>query len=118
MKGCKIENYVNKIIQFSKIIAIHENGILKGFISYYKNDPNKNIAFLSMLIISKEFQSDGEGSFLLKTAIDDLKKNLFAVFKLEVLKENKKAITLYTKFGFEITQENKELLLMELELRL
>lgn len=111
-----LENYVDKIIQFSKIIAIHENGMFQGFISYYKNDPNKKIGFLSMLYIDKGFQSYGAGSILLKTAIEDLKKNLFSIYKLEVLRTNEKAIKLYTKFGFKIIDEKNEFLLMELQL--
>lgn len=111
-----LENYVDKIIQFSKIIAIYENGMFQGFISYYKNDPNKKIGFLSMLFIDKAFQSYGTGSILLKTAIEDLKKNLFTIYKLEVLKTNETAFKLYTKFGFKVIEEKKELLLMELQL--
>ena len=112
-----LESYVDKLIQFSKIIAVHENGAFQGFISYYKNDSQKKLGYLSMLLINKESQSFGTGSFLLKTAIEDLKKELFSVFQLEVLKTNVKAINLYKKFGFKTIKEKGDLLLMELELK-
>ena len=113
----ELDNYVNKLIKNSRIIAVQENGEFQGFISYYKNDPENKLGYLSMLLINKESQSYGTGSFLLKTAIEDLKKELFSVFQLEVLKTNVKAINLYRKFGFKVIKENGDLLLMELELK-
>lgn len=112
----ELEIYLNKLFNFSKIVAVYENGKFQGFISYYKNDPKKQFGFLSMLLINRECQSSGIGSLLLKSAIEDLKINKFMVFQLEVLKTNEKAIKLYYRFGFKTTKEKEELLVMELQL--
>lgn len=110
-----LETYVDKLFQFSKIIAVHENGSFQGFISYYMNDSEKRFGYLSMILINKEYQNNGMGSFLIKSAIEDLKKNLFKVFQLEVLKSNDKAIKIYKNFGFNIIKEKRDLYLMELQ---
>lgn len=113
----ELENYVDKLCEFSKIIGVHNNGDFQGFISYYMNDTKKEVGYLSMLLINKEFQSSGTGSFLLKAAIDDLQRNSFSFFQLEVLKANDKAINLYSKFGFKVIKEKGDLFLMQLLLK-
>lgn len=113
----ELESYVDKLLISSKIIAAHENGAFQGFISYYKNDPENRLGYLSMLLINKNNQSKGIGAFLLKMAIEDLKHATYKIFQLEVLKSNNRAITLYTKFGFEIVQEKDEVYLMQLRLK-
>lgn len=108
-----IELYVDKIINFSTIIPYFKEGKLMAFISYYNNDPLKDNSFLTMILVSKEFQGKGIGKLLLELSIKDLAHEGFKRYGLEVLKSNKRAIALYTANGFIQKEEKEEILLME-----
>ncbi len=111
-----IEQYVEKIISHSTIIPYYVNGNLKGVISYYNNDEAKEHSFLTLILISKDFQGKGLGKLLLQMSINDLKNKGFAYYSLEVLKSNEKAIRLYANNGFQNKQDRGELWLMEKKL--
>lgn len=100
-----IENYVDKIISLATIISIQNENKLNAFIAYYDNDKSRNTAYLSMLIVSEAYQGLGYGRQLLMISINDVKKQGFENYKLEVRKENKTAIELYLSFDFKITHE-------------
>lgn|SRR5690606_14804615 len=111
-----IEEYVAKIYENSTIIPYVMQSSLKGFISYYNNDPTKTNAFLTMLFVSDQHQGKGIGRLLLQTSIADLKRNGFLNYSLEVLKTNEKAIQLYMKYGFKIKEDRGNIWLMNMDL--
>ena len=108
-----INDYVDKILNNSTIVPYFMQGDLKGFISYYNNDASKQHSFLTMILISKEYQGKGIGKLLLELSINDLKKSGFVHYSLEVLKTNEKAINLYSNYGFYKKEDRGELWLME-----
>lgn len=108
-----VEQYVEKIFSHSTIIPYYVNGKLKGLISYYNNDETKERSYLTLLLISKDYQGKGIGRFLLEMSISDLKNNGFNYYSLEVLKNNDRAIRLYTEYSFQKKQDKGELWLME-----
>ncbi len=108
-----IEEYVNKIYTYSTIIPYFICGNLKGFISYYNNDKSKESAYLTMIVISKDYQGKGIGQLLLEASINDLKKSGFIRYSLEFLKTNEKAIRLYSNYGFQKKEDRGDLWLME-----
>ena len=111
-----IEQYVNKLVTHSTLIPYYTNGNLKGMISYYNNDETQEHSFLTLLLISKDYQGKGLGKLLLQMSINDLIKKGFKNYSLEVLKSNDKAIKLYEAFGFEKNEDRGELWLMEKKL--
>jgi len=112
-----IDEYVNKITQFATIIPYWVCGDLKGFIAYYNNDESKELAFLTMILICRDFQGRGIGKLLLEFSINDLTKNGFKNYGLEVLKSNDNAIRLYERFGFITKESRGELWYMEKTLK-
>lgn len=112
-----IDEYVNKITQFATIIPYWVCGDLKGFIAYYNNDESKELAFLTMILICRDFQGRGIGKLLLEFSIEDLTKNGFKNYGLEVLKTNENAIRLYAKLGFITKESRGKLWYMEKKLR-
>ncbi|MGB4205607.1 MAG: GNAT family N-acetyltransferase [Bacteroidales bacterium] len=113
----KLEDYVEKIIENAQIISLSEKGRVIAFIAYYNNDLNKKDAYLTMILVDKEYQSRGIGRNLLEFALKDLKKMKFESFKLEVLKSNQKAISFYKLYGFSIIEDRGDLLLMEMKIQ-
>lgn len=100
-----LEQYVEKLYENATIFSISENGV-KAFIAFYCNDKDKNIAFLSLILVDEELQGSNLGSFLLKNSIELIKAKGFKYYHLEVLKTNIKAIKFYTNFNFIVFEEN------------
>jgi ribosomal protein S18 acetylase RimI-like enzyme len=74
-------------------------------------------AFLTMLLISKDFQGRGIGKLLLEFSIKDLTKRGFKNYGLEVLKSNENAKRLYERLGFITKETRGELWYMEKTLK-
>jgi ribosomal protein S18 acetylase RimI-like enzyme len=108
-----IEQYVEKITKKASIIAIYAYGNLQGFIAYYDNDSNKETAYLTMIAIDPDIQGMGYGKNLIKLSFENLKNKGFKKFKLEVLSNNIKAISLYEDLGFAKNQDNGDSIFME-----
>lgn len=64
-------------------------------------------ATFGVFIVDK-YQNRGLGSLLVKLAIEQAEKEGILAISLTVLQENKRAIYLYEKFGFKITEERKD----------
>lgn len=111
-----IGDYVSKIYTKSTIIPFISEGDLKGFISFYCNDSDRKRAFLSMIIVAKDYRSKGVGKLLFNASLEYLKKLEFKTYSLEVLKNNTVAIEFYTKFGFVVKEDKGQFWLMEFEL--
>lgn len=108
----KPEDYADKLLQFANIIPYYESGEIKAFIAFYANDPQKENAFLTLILVSPEIQGQKIGRFLLDISIKILQQKGFKNYSLEVLKDNYKALELYQKFGFEIKEDRGLLFLM------
>lgn len=110
-----IPAYADRLLKNAAIVTYYEHQELVGFIGYYKNDLITKTAFLSMLVLDEKFQGRGIGKNLLQFSIDDVKKQGFTSYGLEVLKSNSKAIKLYKSLKFEITADRNEVWLMEMK---
>lgn len=102
-KEFDIPSYVDKICDKAIIKTIYEAGFLKGFIAFYANNPNKDLAFISMIAVYDA--NKGLGSELLLSVFVLLKKKGFKRVGLEVLRSNLKAISFYERHGFSIVEE-------------
>jgi len=111
-----IDEYVDKILQYSTILPYIENGKLVGFISYYCNDMTMQNAYLTLIAIDPKCQGKGIGKKLLTFSITDLAQKKFKNYSLEVAKNNKIAISLYEDYGFKITEDRDLLWLMNLQI--
>lgn len=111
-----LDEYVDKICRNATIISCYENGEFAGFIAYYNNDIDNILGYLTVLIIAKAYCSKGLGKILLESSFRDLKNRNFKKYRLEVLKENKKALNLYLKHGFIRIEDREKVWLMEVDL--
>ena len=111
-----VQSYVDKILQNATVVPYYRSNALEGFIAYYSNDPKGYFSFLTMILVSTDAQGTGIGNLLLELSIKDLKNRKFKTYELEVLRNNKKAISLYQKHGFELNEMRGELMVMKLDL--
>jgi ribosomal protein S18 acetylase RimI-like enzyme len=102
-----IPQYVDKLKKNATIISIDKNGQLIAFIAYYDNDPDCELAFLSMLAVESGSKKMGYGNTLLQISIKEIEKKGFKRYGLEVIKDNLKAIQLYEKHGFLFSGERE-----------
>jgi len=106
--------YVDKLKKNATFLEAYDNNTLAGLVAIYLNNHETNIAFISSVIVSKEYQGKGISKILLKTAIDTATLRNFQKIKLEVYRSNTKAIKLYKKLGFK--ESNKDFIFMELSI--
>ncbi len=97
-----VKEYVEKILKNAAILTYVANGNIAGFVAYYCNDPLKDVAFLTMLCLTKDNTQKGVGSYLLNCSITDVRRKGFINYDLEVKENNNAAIALYKKTGFEL----------------
>ncbi len=99
-----ILNLILKNTFFFKLINDDNSNEIVGFIIIIQDREDK--VNLINLLISKQYQNKGYGSYLLKYTLNKIKEmNNIEVIVLNVNSKNKVAISLYQKFGFRIVQK-------------
>ena len=84
---------------YERMFCYKKNNKIIAFISYsiiYER------AELNYIVVDEKYRRKGIAQKLLDFALDDLKNNMVENFSLEVNVNNKDAIKLYLKNGFEI----------------
>jgi len=95
-----IPSYVDKIQNSATIVSISKKGRIIAFIAFYENDKTREMAYLTLIAVSKDYLHLGYGKRLLELSINQIQENGFKFYRLEVKEDNFKAITLYEKYGF------------------
>jgi ribosomal-protein-alanine N-acetyltransferase len=113
-----IDAYLRKIYDLAEIASLTEAEGIKGFIAFYCNDPTKDSAFITMLIVNSSCCGQGIGYALLSLALNIMRTRLFRVCRLQVHQDNIAAIKLYERCGFifikgNTVKDNTEYRLME-----
>ncbi|WP_262966583.1 GNAT family N-acetyltransferase [Methylobacter psychrophilus] len=114
----EIDAYLRKIYYLAEIASLTEAGGIKGFIAFYCNDPAKDSAFITMLIVNSSCCRQGIGYALVSLALSIMRTRLFRVCRLQVHQDNIAAIKLYEGCGFifikgNTIEDNTEYRLME-----
>ena len=76
---------------------------------------NKDVAWISMLVVSDEFKHQGIGQSAIEFAIGYLKQRGCKQIKLQTTDDNLPAIKLYSKCGFTVISKNSEKIIMRKE---
>lgn len=92
-----------KFAAYAKFYYIGTPEKPEAFVSFYANDKESGIAYLSMIIVGKETRGKGVGRCLINKAIVVSRNENMSFLKLEVNKENKNAIQFYERLGFKNT---------------
>ena len=89
---------------YTKYLVYLKDEEVVGFLNYYLIYDRIEIVNFNVL---EEFQNKHIGSLLLERLIDISKDNNLLNITLEVREDNKKAIYLYTKYGFKKVSTRK-----------
>jgi ribosomal-protein-alanine N-acetyltransferase len=96
------ESYAEKLAKHAIVYVIKNRDIL-GFIAFYANNRETNIAYITQLAIKPTEQSRGFGKLLLDKCIEVSKNFGMLTLKLEVYLNNNVAIHFYERNGFKIS---------------
>ncbi len=90
---------------FFKVV---NNGTKIGHVWFAKSTENPETAFIYDIGIAKGYQDQGYGTKLMPLIDDAAKKNGFKKIALHVFGHNKRAIHVYEKSGYQVTDVNME----------
>lgn len=102
------EKFKQQIIDGNRIVYVYEiDGEFIGEIAYVLNNndpdytiPNKRV-YVSRLIVKKEYRNQGIGGILIDYIVDVIKNLGYSEISIGVDKDNKTALHLYKKKGFD-----------------
>lgn len=101
-RGINIKEYSKKLSNSGISLATYIDNDVIGIISGYLN---KKVGYISIFIVSKDYQGINVGKSLLKKFENEAKTLNVKSLKLEVRKNNKSAIGFYKHFGFNIISD-------------
>ncbi len=111
-----LEKYSSKLYALSQRFEIFNGKKLIGLLAAYEN-VKKNKIFITNLSVHKEFSKRSVGSSLLIECKKFYKNKPFKSIELEVYPCNSKALSFYSKNGFQIKTHTKEKTIMTTSLR-
>lgn len=111
-----IEEYSRKIFEKAVTFEAWNGKVLVGLVAaYFTNDANR-CAYITNVSVMDAFMRLGIASRLLMECVERAAKENFKEIKLEVNKENARAIGMYRKFNFKYDGIDEDFVKMRLEL--
>ncbi len=106
--------YFLKIDQYSEFIKYYYQDSLAGFISCYCNNYESRQAFVTLVLVSKQYRGLGAGKKLFLELFQYLKNSGFLKCTLEVRSDNINALNLYRSLGFNYSHINGDNIVMNI----
>jgi ribosomal protein S18 acetylase RimI-like enzyme len=106
-----LEEYSLKIFEKAIKFEIWNKRKLIGLLAVYKNDESKSL-FITNVSVEENFTGNGFSNKLLEKVIAFCENFELKNIKLEVNKNNTKAISLYNKFNFIVENENPDSIIL------
>ncbi len=100
-----ISEFAEKLYRFATIYSAHAARII-GISAIYANNFETYEAYITNISIHPEYYGTGLAKNFMNFCLNDLKEKKFKSVKLEVNRENVRAITFYRKFDFSIVGES------------
>lgn len=97
--------FAKKIYSFAHIYSAHLDQIL-GVCAVYANDFDTKEAYITNMSIHPDYYGSGLAEKLMNFSLDNLRDLEFRSIKLEVAKNNQRAIEFYHKMNFTVTKES------------
>lgn len=114
ISGEKLRNQLCKMVRLGFLLIARAQGRGIGVIGFYANDLNNGIAHIMYVSVLDGCRNFGIGGALLDKAIAVAKVSGMKTIRLNVLRTNDRAISLYERRGFVLQGEgcSKEHVLM------
>lgn len=108
-----IKEYSEKLFEKSFRFEVKNNSELIGLAAVYFL-PDKT--FVSNFSIEKQWLGKGISKELMRRVINESKEKNLKCICLEVFKENKRAVSFYSRYGFVLDQEDENKLILKKEI--
>ena len=105
-----LEEYAERLATHADFVLAEEDGIIAGFLAYYTNVEG-GFAYIPQVWVSDNHQRKGIGGQMLNMLIQNIPESLSSV-RLEVRKNNVKAVSFYNKMGFGVIRDSDNKLLL------
>jgi ribosomal-protein-alanine N-acetyltransferase len=102
-----VNGYVDKVLSKANVFAILDKGKIVAAIAIYTNDIIECKAYIPILSVKDKYRGKGLASILLERVVKCAKECKMKVINIRTWPENKKAIELYTRNGFNIIQQDE-----------
>lgn len=112
VRDIDLEVYISKLQKNAEFLVHYIDGCCAAFSAFYCNDPDREQAYITLLITSPEFRGRKLASSLVDGVLSVAQERGFSKCNLEVKKDNLPAITLYKKKGFIIERKSAASLFM------
>ena len=112
------DEWYKKIIKTAYILAIKDKEIF-AFLLLYNTDKTTDDCYMCNVHVLENYRGNGYSVMLMNKAVEICKQNNLNTIYLHVNKENKRAVSVYRKFGFittGATDATEKLLEMKLQL--
>lgn len=108
MKRPCFDELVNKLAERAMVVAAYRDNVAVGYCAFYMNDFINSTAYISLIAVREEYQNMHVGTALIQyvkqaAVINDIRK-----IRLEVDKDNEKAIRFYRNHQFTIESQASE----------
>lgn len=102
--------FINKHLENGHFLAEFNDGNPVGFFSFYSNDTESKVAFITSLALSEDlgFLKGKTLMRLVNNGIKLIRESGMEIVRLEVERDNEKGIKLYKHFGFHFIESDKE----------
>lgn len=111
-----IDQFIEKLKKLATVLTLRVNFQIAGACFFYLYDADSDTAFITYIAVLPEFWGKGYAKKLLQQTMEmAIAKNKTRI-RLEVARENQRAINFYTRHGFEIVEANGDALIMELRI--
>lgn len=106
-----LHEYAERLATHADFVLVEEDGEIAGFLAYYTNLEG-GFAYIPQIWVSDNHQRKGVGGLMLNMLIHNIPAS-FSSVRLEVRKNNEKAVSFYNKMGFIILKDNGGKILLE-----
>lgn len=110
----EVEVYFSKIDNLSIFEKYYIGNNIAGFVSFYCNNEESKEAFITMVLVDKNYRGMGIAQKLIIEVIDIIKEQGFLKCGLEVKVDNLNAIKLYSKIGFTENYRKGDIITMSI----
>lgn len=95
-----LEALTDKLAERAITLVCRKGGDLLGAISFYANDLEGRVAYVSEFATSREARGSGVGRLLMDAACDLSRRSGMLTIRLEVREDNADAFRFYRRYGF------------------
>ena len=99
LAGEALRTYLAKIIEHGTLVALDDDGAVRGLVGFYANDFANRRAYGSCCVVDSSLRGQGWGTKLFRRMFDDSRAAGMTHLAGTVLKSNAKALKLYRDFG-------------------